>query len=435
MHKLLIRAEDKNIYERRTPLTPDDLREIIEKTGAQAYVQRSDKRFFPENLYEKVGAHICDDMTPGEIILGIKEIPVEKLQPNKIYVFFSHTIKGQPANMPMLKKIMSLKSTLIDYEKIIDVNGRRSVYFGPYAGDAGAINILWLMGKYWKHCGINTPFSQLKQAIEYSSVQDAKNHLQLLSHDIKKQGIPSELSPLVFGLLGYGNVSKGVQNILDVLPIKRVAPAELPSLTRSEQTRHEVYLCVFKENDLVRKTDGGDFNLQEYYSNPETYQSQFDQYLPHISILLNAIYWENKYPRFVTWDSLKQCYTAGHTKLEGIADITCDVNGSIECNVKTTNSGDPAYLCDPYTRSITDGYKGKGIVMLAIDNLPCELPNDSSTFFSNQLKPFMPDLLQADFSKSLDQSALSPELQNAVIVHNGELTPKYRYLEKYVGHI
>jgi len=435
MYTLMIRAEDKNQYEKRTPLTPEDLGEIIATTGARAYVQRSKKRFYPEDRYEKVGVEICDDMSPGEIILGIKEIPIEKLLPNKIYVFFSHTIKGQSANMPMLKKIMSIGSTLIDYEKIVDEKGRRLVYFGPYAGDAGAINILWLMGQYWNTRGIKTPFSQVKQAIDYPSVQDAKTHLQQLSSEIKQRGLASELSPLVFGVLGYGNVSRGAQNILNTLPVKYIEPSELPNLSKNTHSPNEVYLCVFKESDLVQKRDGSNFDLQEYYASPEKYQSRFDQYLPYISVLINAIYWENKYPRFVTWDSLKQLQRAGMRKLEGIADITCDVNGSIECNVKATDSGNPAYLCDPETRSISDTLESNGILMLATDNLPCELPHDSSTFFSNQLKQFIPNLIQADFTKPLEKSGLSRQLQNAVIVFNGKLTPKYNYLDKFIAEV
>ena len=435
MKTLMIRAEDKNKYEKRVPITPEDLADIISETDVRVCVQKSGKRFYPDLVFEKIGAQLCDDMTSGDIILGIKEIPTEKILDNKTYVFFSHTIKGQKDNMPMLKRIITSKSTLIDYEKITEKNGRRLVFFGPYAGDAGAINILWLMGQYWRHNGIMTPFSNVEQAIQYHSVDEVKRHLIKVAQQIKHTGLPDTLSPVVFGILGYGNVSKGAQNILNVLPVKYIHPEDLPDLESTADSRHHIYACVFKEKDLVRKKDGSKFDLLEYYHSPEKYESNFDQYLPYITILINAVYWENKYPRFVTWDALKQLHEKGHTKLQGIADITCDVNGSIECNVKATDSGNPAYLCDPLTKTVTDGYEGKGILVLAVDNLPCELAHDSSSFFSSLFKRFVPNLLEADLSKPLKKSGLLPELQNAVIVQNGQLTERYKYLEKHIADI
>jgi alpha-aminoadipic semialdehyde synthase len=157
MNSILIRAEDKNIWETRAPLTPQDLQELIHKTGLKAFCQKSDKRFFKDESYQKAGATACTDMSAGDIIIGIKEIPENKLLDNKVYLFFSHTIKGQKDNMPMLKRIIDGGSTLIDYKRIIDQRNRRLVYFGHYAGDAGAIDILWLMSEYWEYQGIKPP--------------------------------------------------------------------------------------------------------------------------------------------------------------------------------------------------------------------------------------------------------------------------------------
>ena len=217
MKSFLIRAEDKNIWERRTPIVPANLKEILSKTKANVFVQRSEKRFFPSQEYESVGAQLCDDMAQGDIIFGIKEIPEQKILADKIYLFFSHTIKGQSGNMPILKKIISGGSTLIEYEKISDTQGQRLICFGRYAGDAGAIDIMWLMGEYWHHKGITTPFSQCKQATNYNSVKDAQDHFREIGELIKKQGIPKAISPLIIGILGYGNVSLGAQQIFDCL--------------------------------------------------------------------------------------------------------------------------------------------------------------------------------------------------------------------------
>jgi alpha-aminoadipic semialdehyde synthase len=384
--------------------------------------------------FEQVGGIAVDDMEQGNVILGIKEIPKEKLLKNKTYLFFSHTIKGQSGNMPMLKRIMEGMSTLIDYERIVDDKKRRLVYFGRYAGDAGAIDILWLMSEYWENKGISTPLKGWKQATHFHSVEDARQQLRIIGEKIKKSGFPDPLSPMVIGILGYGNVSKGAQNIFDCLPVERISPGDLKKLEkRNEAGRHKVYLTVFEEEDMVRRKDGGTFNLQDYYTNPDIYESQFAQYLPHLTILVNATYWDNRYPRFVTWADLEELYRKTQTpKLQGIADITCDVDGSIECNVKITDTGMPAYQCDPITKTTRDGHLGEGIVLLAVDNLPAEIPNDSSAFFSNQLRRFIPEIIRADLDKDLKRSGLPVEIQRAVIVYKGELTPDYRYLETHL---
>ena len=434
MKALLIRAEDKNPWERRAPLVPEDLKEIIQRTGLTAYLQKSEKRFFPENDYVSAGARVCDDMTPGEVILGIKEIPEEKLLDHKTYAFFSHTIKGQKENMPMLKKILQGGSTLIDYERVVDSQGRRQIFFGNYAGHAGTLNILHLMGAYWEHHGIASPFAHAKRAMQYGSVKQAQRHMVEIGRNIEKHGLSDKISPLVIGIMGYGNVAKGAQEILDCLPVNFIDPDNLPEFIESGTANsNQVHISVFKEEHLVRHRKNSPFDLQDYYKKPENYQAALEKYLPYLSILINAIYWDSRYPRLVTWESLKRLYESSDApKLCGIADITCDVGGSIECNVKTTNSGMPAYLCNPMDRSITDGHKGEGIVLLAIDNLPAELPNDASRFFSNQLKAFIGNLINADFSQPLSKSSLCPEMQRAVIVYNGELTSPYKSLKRHI---
>lgn len=431
MKKLLIRAEDKNIWERRAPLTPDDVEDIIKGTGCDVYIEKSEKRFFNEVDYLNAGAQITKGMETGEVILGVKEIPVNKILNNKVYAFFSHTIKRQKENMLMLKKIMESNSTLIDYEKITDNQGRRQVYFGNIAGDAGTINIFWLMGQYWQNMGIETPFAECKQALEYYSVEKAREHFKQIGEKIKQNGLPVSLNPLVVAVLGYGNVSKGAQSILECLPIIEVKPSELETLGANKTNPNQVYMAIFKEDDLVKTITGKQFNLLEYYNEPDTYVSNFNQYLPNISIIINATFWDQRYPRFVTWKSLEELYKIQpKIKLQGIADITCDVNGSIECNVKTTDSGTPAYLVDPITKRIHMGHKGAGIVLLAVDNLPAELPNDASAFFSGQLKKYIVNILEADYSSNLDQSGLHEDVKKAVIVYNGELTSDYKYLEE-----
>ncbi len=434
MKSIFIRAEDKNAWERRAPLVPEDVKEILAGTNGRALVEQSSKRIFPEEEYIRAGARVCDDMDRGDIIVGVKEIPVEKLLDDKVYLFFSHVIKGQKANMPMLKRILDGGSTLIDYEKICDDRGRRLIYFGPFAGDAGAIDILWLMGQYWRRQGKRTPLADLRQANRFPSVKEARASVREIGARIRNDGLPEEIAPLVIGILGYGNVAGGARRILDCLPVEHVRPENLKRVIGGGGADpRKVYVTVFKEKHLAKHTHGRPFSLEDYYRHPENYVSRFDDHLPYITILVNAIYWDSRYPRFVTWDLLQKMFSNGHKpRLSGIADISCDVEGSIECNVKTTDSGMPAYRCDPISRSIRDGHEGDGIVVLAVDNLPCELPNDSSVFFSNQLKPFIPNIATADYEAPLEKSGLDPEILNAVIAYQGELTPSYRYLNRYI---
>ncbi len=434
MKTILIRAEDKNEWEKRTPLIPDDLKTVLSETGGKAFVERSGKRFFKEEAYRKAGAEITEGMAGGDIILGVKEIPEEKILDNKIYLFFSHTIKGQAGNMPMLKRIMNSGSTLIDYEKIIDEKGRRQVYFGRYAGDAGAIDILWLMGEYWRHKDINSPLHKVEQALKYHSVEEAKDHLERIGDQIKEKGWPPEISPVVIGILGYGNVSKGAQNIFNALPTEYIKPDALPALIENGEAKNDrIYLVVFEERHLVKPKEGHPFNLNDYYIHPEKYEAAFEPYLPYLTIIVNATYWDERYPRFVTWKGLRLLQERfPQPKLAGIADITCDVNGSIECNVKTTDSGQPAYRVDPKKRTVKDGHLGDGIVLLAVDNLPAELPNDASVFFSNQLRPYVPNLMKALWHKRLEDSGLHPHIKPGVIVYNGQLTEPYYYLQRYL---
>jgi saccharopine dehydrogenase (NAD+, L-lysine-forming) len=187
---LLIRAEDKNRWERRAPIIPEDLSCIMQSTGAKTFIEQSEKRIFHASDYTNVGATSCIGMQDGDVILGVKEIPIEKIIANKTYLFFSHTIKGQKDNMPLLQKIMDSGATLIDYEKITDEKGRRLIYFGPFAGDAGAIDILSLMGEHWNDKGLPNPLSSVRRAHEYASVKDAKQHLEKIGETIRENGFP-----------------------------------------------------------------------------------------------------------------------------------------------------------------------------------------------------------------------------------------------------
>ena len=428
MNRVGIRREDKNIWERRTPIIPQHIKELKEK-DIEFFVQPSKIRAFRDGEYVEAGANIQDSLNQCNVIFAVKEIPLDFFKKNKTYVFFSHTTKGQKHNMPMLKKMMELKSQLIDYEKIVDEKNRRLIFYGRYAGLAGMIDTLWALGQRLNKGGIENPFAEIKQTYAYSSLEEAKKSIKKISGDIKKKGLPESITPLIFGIAGYGNVSKGAQEIIDILPVKEITPEQVVSLRDRDYSGKHIYKVVFKEEDIVDPLSG-EFELQDYYRHPEKYKSKFDKYLRDLTILVNAIYWDKIYPRLVTKKYLKENY--GKMRLMVIGDIGCDINGAIECNVKIMEPDNPVFVYEPLTDKITDGFKGKGVVVLAVDNLPCELPKESSEDFSSALKKFIPEIAKTDFSVNFDDCNLSPEIKNAVIVYHGKLTPDYQYLEKYL---
>ncbi len=429
-----VRREDKNKWERRVPLTPEDVRELGENHSVEVWLQPSSIRTFSDEEYVQAGAKIQEDLTPCPVVFGVKEMPSQFFSPNKTYVFFSHLIKGQLYNMPMLKRMLELKCQLIDYEKVTDEKGRRLVFFGKHAGLAGMIDTLWALGQRLSWEGISNPFDRIKNAYKYDALAEAKEDISEVGEKIKTEGLNESLVPLICGIAGYGNVSHGVQEMLNLLPIKEIKPDEVSPLIRSsDYSKNHIYKVVFKEGHMVEPVSEKDgFGLQDYYDHPEKYRSRFEAYLPHLTVLVNCIYWDERYPRLVTKRYLRQLFSdQQQPKLRVIGDISCDIEGSIECNLKWTEPDNPIYVYDPFRDEVNDGYEGKGPVILAVDNLPCEVPREASAYFSQVLKPFVPEIAKANFSVDFDRCVLPPPIKNAVIAYHGELTPNYRYIRNY----
>jgi alpha-aminoadipic semialdehyde synthase len=399
-------------------------------------VQTSDIRVFGHEEYLQAGVTVQEDLSRASTTFAVKEIPLEVFQRGKTYVFFAHVIKGQPSNMPMLKRMMELGCNLIDYEKVTDDKDRRLIFFGRHAGLAGMLDTLWAFGQRLDWEGTPTPFAQLEQAHRYRGLDDAIAALEGMKRQIELDGLPGAVCPLILGVAGYGNVSNGVQEILAHLPVSEIPPDELATIAASSSaSRHLLYEAVFKEEHLVEPVQSGElFELQDYYQHPERYRSKFETYLPHLSILVNAIYWDRRYPRLVTRDYVRQAYGGVQsTRLKVIGDISCDVEGAVEVTVRSTEPGDPIYVYDSETGESRPGFKGRGPVIMAVDILPSELPLESSIDFSRVLKPYVPAIAKADFSVPFEQLNLPPEIKRAVILHQGRLTPTYRYLEEFLA--
>lgn len=429
-----IRREDKNPWERRVPFIPGHITELKKQFNITFEVQPSSIRAFADEDYVRAGATISENLSSSSIIFAIKEIPDDFFQEKKTYVFFSHTTKGQSYNMPMLQRMMDLGCNLIDYEKIVDDHGCRLIAFGYYAGIVGVMETLWALGQHLASEHIENPFSALPHVYQAYDLPALKKQMQQVGELIRTQGLPTQLSPFIVGITGYGNVSRGVQEMLDLLPIQEVMPQDLPLLS-DRASPHCVYKVVFKEQDLMQhRTPQKPFNLNEYYTHPEKYRSVFARYLPYLTVVMNGIYWDTCYPRLITKKEACSLFEKeAHPRLQIIGDISCDLGGSIEFNHKLTEPDKPVFMYNPLTDTTVDGYTGKGIMVMAVDNLPCELPRESSTYFSSVLKDFIPSFLAADLSQSLDESGLSSSLKKAVVLYQGTLTSPYKYLSKYLG--
>lgn len=428
-----IRREDKNEWERRVPLTPESVKELKEKFGIHTIIQPSKIRTFNDDEYEKAGAEINENLGKADTILAVKEIPIQLFQKNKTYVFFSHTIKGQHYNMPMLKHMMALKCNLIDYERVINEKKQRLIFFGRYAGIAGMIETLHSFGQKLKLQGFSTPLEKIKQAFLYPTVDEAKKEIEAIGEELHQKGIPQDLCPLVVGFAGYGNVSRGAQEIIDLLPHKVISGHILDEMYENFSGDNlYIYKVVFNEEDMFKAKDGK-FNLQDYYLHPGKYESQFEKFLPYISILMNCIFWSEKYPRLVTKQYLKtQTYLKPHLKLKVIGDISCDINGAIEITHKITKPNKPVFTYFPQEDRFEDGTQYGGVSVMAVDNLPCEFPKDSSIAFSLALKDFVPPIIKEDFNLPLTQLQLPDPIRKALILHQGELTPDYLYMKEYL---
>lgn len=435
MHNIIgIRHEDKYLLERRAPLTPRHVARLVSEHHLQIIVQDSEKRIFSDDEYRKAGANVVSDLKAANIIVGIKEMPDDFFERFKTYLFFSHVSKGQPQNMSMLSRMMELGCNLIDYEKVTDDQGKRLVGFGRYAGLAGMINTLWTFGRRLKGMGLTTPFARIRQTHEYASLEEARMEISEVGKEIAQHGLPDVLHPFVIAFMGYGNVSQGAQEICNLLPIREVPASRLKATFENKKLPSNILIkTVFKKEDILEPLNPDkEFDLHEYGHHPERYRSKFNQYLPQINILVNGAYWDARYPRHVTKDSLAYLFSEGIPRLSVIGDISCDPDGSIECTHEGMEIENPVFIYDPLSRKYIMGFEGKGIAVMAVDILPSELPKESSNSFADVLVNYIRPIAEADFSLPFDQLKLPSAIKRGLILYKGKLTPDFEYLTQYL---
>ncbi len=400
---------------------PDDVTRLVRHHGLEVHVQRSDRRCFRDQDFAAAGAELVDDLSDAGVILGVKEIPEGLLESGKTYMFFSHTTKGQPHNMPMLSRLLELGCTLLDYELVENDEGVRTIAFGRYAGLAGAIDTLWALGRRLQAEGIETPLARVRPAWQYEELGAARNAIGDVSQEIAKGGLPAAVSPLAFGVTGAGGkVSSGALEILDLLPSRRVDPDDLEAFYARPAGTNEIAIVSYGPEHLVEPVaNGANYDWDEYLNHPDRYRSQFAPHLGRLVALVHGILWKEGFPKFILRRDLAALWRDGRTpSLRVITDITCDVGGSNESLLRVTDPGDPAYLYDPATGRAIDGWTGPGPMVLPVDIFPAELPKDASQHFSEVLAPLVPALAGSD--------PYPAELRRSIIVRGGELLTPWR---------
>ena len=397
--KIGLIREGKTPPDKRVAFTPAQAEEIEQRfPGVRVICEQSDVRAFRDEEYRDVGIEVSNDMSQCDVLMGIKEVQIKDLIADKTYLFFSHTLKKQPYNRKLLQAILRKNITLIDYEALKDRHGNRLVAFGRYAGIVGAYNALLTYGKRFGHF-------TLRRAYECFDVNDLKREL-------RKVNLPS----IKVILTGAGRVGRGAMETLDSANIRKVSTYDF----LSKEFDEPVYVQLSSADYHIRK-EGGHFNRDEFHRNPERYDSTFKAFAAAADMLIAGAYWNPKAPRLFTPLQMQE----RDFKIKVIADITCDINGSIPSTKKASTIVDPIYDYDPATDEVRPPLSNPALVtVMAIDNLPCELPRSASEEFGRDLiDKILPRLITDDTEGVIER---------ATIAKDGQLTEYFSYLEDYV---
>lgn len=398
--KIGLIREGKVPPDHRVPLTPKQCKSVQTiYPNIEIIVQPSPIRAYKDEEYAAEGIRLNEDLSECDIIMGVKEVNIEDLIPNKKYFFFSHTIKKQPYNRNLLRAILEKKIQLIDYETLKNKQNKRIIGFGRYAGIVGTYNA-------FRTYGLKTGLYDLLPA---NQCHDRKE----MEEQMHKIQLPSNAKIV---LTGFGRVGHGAREILDILPIKEVSPEEFIS-----ETFDQPVFTHLEVEDYYARKDGKPFDKAEFYSQPDLYKSTFGRFVNVADVYIPCHFWNSKSPYIVTLDDLRN----ENRRLSVIADISCDIAGPIASTIRSSKIADPIYGFDPLTNSETDFHKPNAIAVMAVDNLPCELPKDASEDFGNELiRQVFPVLFKEDPDKIIDRASET--------TLEGELTPNFEYLQPFV---
>lgn len=334
--------------------------------------------------------------------------------------------------MELLRRVLDLGISLVDYEKITDSGGRRLVKFGRQAGQAGMVETLRALGQRLAAEGVPTPLQEIRQPFHYGSLDVVREALAPVAGAIEAGFRPPPDGPVVVAFTGNGSVTRGAWEVFELLPHEIVTPEDLPQRLAEHSGPQRGLLAVRLEKHHLAapKDPDREFDETEYRQHPERFVARLHRFLPHFTTLVNGVYWTDDYPRFVTRKAVREMWRRGERRLRVIGDISCDIEGSVELTHEATQPDAPTYVYDPEQDSFHDGVDAPGIAIMAVDNLPCELSIDASKSFSTPLRGFVPFLAEADWRAPFDRLDLPDALKRAVITHHGELTPDFHYLER-----
>ncbi|PZX58288.1 alanine dehydrogenase [Algoriphagus ratkowskyi] len=398
--KIGIIREGKNTPDKRVPFTPVQLKSIQKEYEGKLsiLVQSSSIRSFSDQEFIDAGIMVSDDISDCDVLFGVKEVPIDQLIAGKTYFFFSHTLKKQPYNRKLLQAVLEKNIRLIDYEVLKGEDGNRVVAFGRWAGIVGSYNAFWTYGK-------KTDLFDIKRANECADLKELHSELAKV-----------QLPPVKIILTGSGRVGGGALEVLNSLKIREVSVHDFLHGYFEEP----VYVKLSSPDYNRRKSDGG-FDRQEFYSNPGLYESHFQKFAEAGELMISGAYWNPDAPRLFTIKDI----APDDFQLSVIADVSCDVGGPIPTTISSTTIANPVYDVDRFTGQKIPAFGSQtSISVMAIDNLPCELPREASQEFGNQLmKWVIPALLE-------ENSGL---LERATIARDGDLTIEFIYLTDFVN--
>ena len=390
--------EGKVPADNRVALTPAQCKFLIKNfSDVQIKVQSSENRCYSDAEYEQAGIEITDDLADCNLIMGIKEIPVSQLIQGKRYMFFSHTKKMQPYNQALMHAMVAKKNTLIDYECLEHRDGQRIIGFGFFAGIVGA------------HNGIMA-YGNRSGSFHLDRVQQVKDYRELI-HTYFGLKLP----PVKIAVTGSGRVAHGILEIMNLMDAQEVEPEEY----LNREFDYPVYVQL-KGGDLYQHKVTGKYAREHFHLHPDEYECRFKQYCSHTDILMNGIYWSPDMPRLFAMEDLKQ----PGFRIQTIADITDDKYGSVPCNLGDSTIGDPVYGVNKMTGEKTAPYLEGSIDVMAVGNLPNELPRDASRYFGEQLIKYILDDIRKGGSGLIEK---------ATILDKGKLTPPFAYLTEYAA--
>jgi alanine dehydrogenase len=396
--KFAVIKEQKSPPDRRVVLTPKSCQNLLKlHSKAQILIESSDIRAFSDDEYFQLGLEVSNDISQADVMIGVKEVPIEALIPNKSYFFFSHTIKKQPYNRKLLQAVLDKNITLYDHETLVDKNHNRLIGFGYYAGVVGAYNGIRTIGKKM-NCFELPKASQLKGRTE-------------LDMTLNRMSIPN----LKIVLTGTGRVGQGAKEILDFMKIRQVSIDEF--LTQSFKEAVYVQLDVL---DYVTRKDGTSSCKSDFFTSPTAYESTFSRFTKDADVFIAGHFYGKGSPYFFTREEAK----VEDFNLKVVADISCDIDGPVACTIRPSTIENPIYGYDIRSESEVDFKNPNAIAVMAVDNLPCELPRDASESFSNT---FIGKIIPAFFNDDKDGI-----LARSKMTENGQLTPAFSYLQDYV---